>query len=74
DNARPHTTALTRDKLGKMYWTPLEHHLCSPDLSSFAFHMFGPLKETLGGERFNDDVAVEQYVRNWLVGGPSSFF
>jgi len=27
--------------------------------------MFGSLKEVLGGERFNDDAVVEQYVRNW---------
>jgi len=25
DNARPHTAALTRDKLGEMYWTLFEH-------------------------------------------------
>ncbi|EFN75276.1 hypothetical protein EAI_03099, partial [Harpegnathos saltator] len=46
--------ALTRDKLGEIYWTPLEHPLYSPDLSPCNFHMFGPLKEALGGERFNN--------------------
>jgi len=35
-----------------MYWTALEHPPYSPDLSPCDYHMFGPLKEALGGTAF----------------------
>jgi len=36
--------------------------------------LFGPLKEALGGQRFDDGVAVEAFVRNWLMSQPPSFY
>jgi len=36
--------------------------------------LFGPLKEALGRQRFDDGVAVEAFVRNWLVSQPPSFY
>jgi hypothetical protein len=67
NNARPHTAALTQLKLEQLGWKTLEHPPYSPDLSPFDFHVFGPLKEALEGERFNDDAGVEAYVRSWLL-------
>lgn len=74
DNARPHTANLTRETLEEIHWTTLEHPPYSPDLSPCDYHMFGPLKESLGGERFDNDNAVEVFVRNWLETRPSSFY
>ena len=56
-----------------MHWTTLEHAPYSPDLSPCDFHFFGPLKEALGGQRFEDDESVEEFVRKWLVTQPRSF-
>lgn len=64
DNARPHTAAITRDKLEEIFWTPLEHPSYSPDLSLCDYHLFRPLKEALGGQCFEDDAGVEEFVRN----------
>jgi hypothetical protein len=36
--------------------------------------MFGPLKEALGEQRFDDDEQVENFVRNWLQTRPPSFY
>jgi len=36
--------------------------------------MFGPLKEALGGQRFEDDEEVQNFVRNWLQKRPPSFY
>jgi hypothetical protein len=36
--------------------------------------MFGPLKEALGGQRFNNDEGVEVFMCNWLENQPQSFF
>ena len=41
--------ALTEEKLAQLYWTALQHPPYSPDLSPCDYHMFGPLKEALGG-------------------------
>ncbi|XP_060822306.1 histone-lysine N-methyltransferase SETMAR-like [Bombus pascuorum] len=62
DNARPHTAALTCTTLEEIRWTPLDYPPYSPDLSPCDFHLFGPLKEALGGQRFQDDAAVEAFV------------
>ncbi|KAG8239292.1 hypothetical protein J437_LFUL018528 [Ladona fulva] len=49
DNACPHIIAVTRAKLYEMNWTALDHLHYSPDLSPCDFHLFGLLKEALGG-------------------------
>jgi len=69
----PHTAALIMSKLEEMHWTLLEHPPYSPDLSPCDFHLFGPLKEALGGQRFKDDEGVK-YVRNRLLTQPVSFY
>lgn len=74
DNARPHTAAQTVQKLDQLGWETLEHPPYSPDLSPCDFHLFGPLKEALGGQKFHSDNEVEAYVRNWLQTRPDSFY
>ena len=65
---------LSEEKLVQLYWTALEHPPYSPGLSPCDYHMFGPLKEALGGQRFDDDVQIENFVRNWLQTRPLSFY
>ena len=36
--------------------------------------MFGPLKEVLREQRFNDDEQVENFVRKWLQMHPAPFY
>jgi len=36
--------------------------------------LFGPLKEPLGGQKFDDNAAVEAFMRNWLMSQPLSFY
>jgi len=66
--------ALTEEKLAQLYWTAPQHPTYSPDLSPSDYHMFGPLKEKLGGQHFDDDEQVENFVRNWLQTRPPSFY
>jgi hypothetical protein len=66
--------ALSEEKLPQLHWTVLHHPLYSPDLSACDYHTFGPLKEALGGQRFDDDEQVENFVRNWLQKRPPSFY
>ncbi|KAJ8941020.1 hypothetical protein NQ318_006449 [Aromia moschata] len=64
DNTRPHTANLTCKMLEEVHWTTLEHTPYCRDLSPCDYHMFGPLKGALGGERFVDDAGVEAFVCN----------
>jgi histone-lysine N-methyltransferase SETMAR len=57
-----------------MYWTALKHPPYSPDLSPCDYHMFGLLKGALGGQHFDSDEQVENFVRKWLQTRPASFY
>jgi hypothetical protein len=58
-----------------MYWTAIEHPSYSPDLSPCEYHMFGHLKEAPGGgQHFDDDEQVKNFVRKWLQTRPPSFY
>jgi hypothetical protein len=43
---------VTTGTLEEMHWEVLPHLTYSPDLEPNDFHLFGPLKEALGGKRF----------------------
>lgn len=74
DNARPHTAALTCGTLENLKWNVLPHPAYSPDLAPSDFHLFGPLKEFLGGKKFQTNDAVEDAVRSWMDDQPKHFF
>lgn len=74
DNNRPQTATLSKDKLVKMHWETFEHAPYSSDLSSCNYCLFESLKEALGGGRFENDQAVENYVCNWLMQQIWKFF
>jgi hypothetical protein len=52
DNGRPHSANQTTATLRSFKWEVLQHPPYSPDLASSDFHLFGPLKHHLSGERF----------------------
>jgi len=58
DNARPHTSLRTQEAIAKFGWIVLHHPPYSPDLTPSDFHLFGPLKDSLRGTRFEDDESV----------------
>ena len=69
DNARPHMAARTMDTIQKLKWNVLPHPSYSPD-----YHLFGLLKEHLGGKRFCNNEEVIQAVQEWLHWQPKDFF
>ena len=66
DNARPHVAARTMDTIQKLKWIVLPHPPYSLDLAPSDYHLFGPLKEHLGGKRFRNKKEVIQDVQEWL--------
>ena len=74
DNACPQSANQTTTMLGSFKWEVLQHPPYSPDLAPSDFHLFGPLKHHLSGERFPDDPAFERAVRAWFRQQPKEFF
>ncbi|KAJ4451980.1 hypothetical protein ANN_03464 [Periplaneta americana] len=50
------------------------HPPYSPDLAPSDFHLFGPLKKFLGGQRFGSDEEVKSVVRRWLYAQKVEFY
>ena len=49
------------------------HPPYSPGLAPSDFHLFGPLKEFLGGQHFSTDDEVKQAVLGWFSRTDTSF-
>jgi len=46
-----------------MHWEVLPQLVCSSDLVPSGFHLFGSLKEALGGRRFKANNEVKLFVQ-----------
>jgi hypothetical protein len=74
ENARLHTAAYTVDRLRALKFEVLKHPPYSPELAPSEFHLFGPMKEHLRGQKFADDNEVMEVVQSWLKATSRSFF
>jgi histone-lysine N-methyltransferase SETMAR len=74
DNARPHTAHATVAAVEAKGWAILPHPPYSPDLAPSDFHLFGPLKDYLRGQKFEDDEAIKAAVRLWIRQCDADFF
>ena len=55
DNARPHTSLVTRQKLLELGWDVLLHPPYSPDLAPSDYFLFRSLQNFLNDKNFNND-------------------
>ena len=74
DNARPHVSKVTREKLQKFHWTVIPHPPYSPDTAPSDFHLFRSLQHFLDGREFDDDNEVQSAINEFFNSRPLSFF
>ena len=74
DNARPHTAQATTTAIAAKGWSVLPHPAYSPDLAPSDFYLFGPLKDYLRGQKFDDDESVKVAVKAWVRQCSPEFF
>ena len=74
DNARPHTAPRSTCTLQQLGWEVLPHPPYSQDIVPRDFHLFGPLKEFLGGQHFSTEDEVKQAVLGWFSRTDISFY
>jgi hypothetical protein len=67
---RPHTATVTTGTLEEMHCEVLPHAVYSQDLALGVFHLFGQLKETIGGKGFRADDEI--FVHQWLDEQPQT--
>jgi len=70
DNAQPRTDRSTVATI-RVSSTSAVHARPRPPSD---FHVFGPLKEAMGGKSFRSDEEVQQTAHEWLCSQPKEFF
>jgi len=74
DNARPHTSLITRQKLMELGWELMLHPPYSPDLAPSDYYLFRSLQNHLKGKTFNDDEAVKLYLDQFFADKNQKFY
>jgi histone-lysine N-methyltransferase SETMAR len=74
DNARPHTARVTAKKITDLCLDCIPHPAYSSDLAPNDYHVFGPLKEALGGKKFSTDDEIKEAVHWWIRSQSEEFF
>lgn len=74
DNARPHTSLTTRQKLLQLGWDVLPHPPYSPDIAPSDFYLFQNLQNFLQGKKFNNDYEVKLQVTQFFASKNPQFY
>lgn len=74
DNARPHVSRMTVQKLNELRYETLPHPPYSPDLSPTDYHFFKHLDHFLAGKQFSNEVAVKSAFEEFLSSRNPDFY
>ena len=67
DNARPHVSLMTRQKLLQLGWEVLIHLPHSPDIAPSEFNLFRSLQNSLNGKNFNSLEDCKRHLEQFLA-------
>lgn len=74
DNARPHTSLMTRQKLTELGWEVLMHPPYSPDLAPSDYYLFRSLQNFLDGKKFTSKEDCENHLSQFFEQKPQKFY
>ena len=74
DNATPHTSLATRQKLLRLGWEVMLHPLFSPNLAPSDYYLFQSLQNSLNGKTFNDDGVLKSHLVHFFVYKDQKFY
>ncbi|OAD54130.1 Histone-lysine N-methyltransferase SETMAR [Eufriesea mexicana] len=74
DNARSHTSILTRQKLQELGWEVLMHPPYSPDLVPSGYHLFLSMANNFAGEKFASREACENRLSQFFANRDKDFY
>ena len=74
DNAKPHTSLVTRKKLLELDWEVLPHPPYSPDLAPSGYHLFRSLQNHLNGKTFDRNEAVKNELIQFFASKNQTFY
>ena len=67
DNARPHVSLMTRQKLLQLGWEVLIHPPYSSDIAPSGFHLFRSLQNSLNGKNFNSLEDCKMHLKGFFA-------
>lgn len=74
DNARPHKSIQSTQKLNSLGFTIIPHPPYSPDISPSDYYLFSPLKSALHGRNFENQDEIQASIQEWINQKPRDFF
>ncbi|GFY02127.1 histone-lysine N-methyltransferase SETMAR [Trichonephila clavipes] len=74
DNARPHTSLVTRQKLLQLEWDTMPHPPYSPDLAPSDYYLFRSLQNFLDGKTFTSNEKVENHLDQFFASKDQKFY
>ncbi len=74
DNARPHVSQITLQKLNDLGYETLQHPPYSPDLSPTDYHFFKHLDSFLREKTFSNQTTVESAFKEFIESRSSEFY
>ena len=66
DNVQPHISIRTLEAITSFGWIMVPHLIYSPDLAPSDNHLFGAMKDALGGKQYANDKEMKIAFKNWL--------
>lgn len=74
DNARPHVSIMTQQKLNELGWEILTHPPYSPDIAPSDYYLFRSLQNHLNGKKMESFDAVKKCVDDFFDSKPAEFY
>ncbi|GFS77055.1 histone-lysine N-methyltransferase SETMAR [Trichonephila clavipes] len=74
DNARPHTSLVTRQKLLQLEWDTMPHPPYSPDRALSDYYLFRSLQNFLDGKTFTSNEEVKNHLDQFFASKDQKFY